>query len=81
MSIWSADLANSWYKDQDWLVGCNFLPSSSINQLEMFQKDTFDIETIKREIGWAKNLGFNTCLLYTSPSPRDEVLSRMPSSA
>ena len=23
----------------------------------------------------------NTCLLYTSPSPRDEVLSRMPSSA
>ena len=22
-----------------------------------------------------------TCLLYTSPSPRDEVLSRMPSSA
>ena len=23
----------------------------------------------------------NACLLYTSPSPRDEVLSRMPSSA
>tara|TARA_B100000795_G_scaffold68596_1_gene47591 strand:+ start:1526 stop:2572 length:1047 start_codon:yes stop_codon:yes gene_type:complete len=64
MSIWSADLANSWYKDQDWLVGCNFLPSSSINQLEMFQKDTFDIETIKREIGWAKNLGFNTLRVY-----------------
>ena len=24
---------------------------------------------------------FNTCLLYTSPSPRDRSLSRMPSSA
>ena len=24
---------------------------------------------------------FNTCLLYTSPSPRDRLLSRMPSSA
>ena len=24
---------------------------------------------------------FNTCLLYTSPSPRDATLSRMPSSA
>ena len=24
---------------------------------------------------------FNTCLLYTSPSPRDDELSRMPSSA
>ena len=25
--------------------------------------------------------GWNTCLLYTSPSPRDGLLSRMPSSA
>ena len=24
---------------------------------------------------------FNSCLLYTSPSPRDGLLSRMPSSA
>ena len=28
-----------------------------------------------------KYLGFSTCLLYTSPSPRDRSLSRMPSSA
>ena len=27
------------------------------------------------------NLILNTCLLYTSPSPRDLVISRMPSSA
>ena len=27
------------------------------------------------------NAGFNICLLYTSPSPRDATLSRMPSSA
>ena len=27
---------------------------------------------------WAR---FNDCLLYTSPSPRDGLLSRMPSSA
>ena len=26
-------------------------------------------------------LGITTCLLYTSPSPRDGLLSRMPSSA
>ena len=26
-------------------------------------------------------LGFKTCLLYTSPSPRDRTRSRMPSSA
>ena len=29
----------------------------------------------------AKYLNKNTCLLYTSPSPRDGLLSRMPSSA
>ena len=28
-----------------------------------------------------KKLGINTCLLYTSPSPRDRQKSRMPSSA
>ena len=45
---WSKEKANSWYKEQPWLVGCNFLPSSAINQLEMFQKDTFDEKTIER---------------------------------
>ena len=37
---------------------------------------------------WAKDNGISTikghdkgCLLYTSPSPRDGLLSRMPSSA
>ena len=35
-------------------------------------------ETIKKKINLAKP---DTCLLYTSPSPRDGLLSRMPSSA
>ena len=31
---------------------------------------------------WKNSSGWNTaCLLYTSPSPRDATLSRMPSSA
>ena len=30
---------------------------------------------------WAFSLGVLTCLLYTSPSPRDRTRSRMPSSA
>ena len=34
---------------------------------------------ILRTSGW--KLGLLTCLLYTSPSPRDEKVSRMPSSA
>ena len=31
--------------------------------------------------GWTKTEEFWTCLLYTSPSPRDRTRSRMPSSA
>ena len=33
------------------------------------------------QIGASKSVGFKACLLYTSPSPRDLDLSRMPSSA
>ena len=42
--------------------------------------------TLQAEVGDAVAVGavvclINTCLLYTSPSPRDGLLSRMPSSA
>ena len=40
----------------------------------------YDIEMAK-EIKKLTNLNFRTCLLYTSPSPRDRQKSRMPSSA
>ena len=46
----------------------------------------FSIETVNDpapEKGYAvaKVLACGSCLLYTSPSPRDGLLSRMPSSA
>ena len=37
-----------------------------------------DVEQIDHAAEWTKNVA---CLLYTSPSPRDATLSRMPSSA
>ena len=33
------------------------------------------------ENNWGRVINFTGCLLYTSPSPRDATLSRMPSSA
>lgn len=57
---WSIKKANDWYSNQPWLVGCNFIPSNAINQLEMWQADTFDPATIDRELGWAASIGFNT---------------------
>ena len=41
------------------------------------RKDNFEMELTKEVL----DPDFTTCLLYTSPSPRDATLSRMPSSA
>ena len=38
-------------------------------------------KTLNNRFVLAVNAGSNTCLLYTSPSPRDRTRSRMPSSA
>lgn len=61
---WSAEKASEWYQKQGWLIGCNYIPSSAINQLEMWQEETFDRPTIERELSWAADLGFNTVRVF-----------------
>lgn len=61
---WTQEKANEWYDQQPWLVGCNFLPSTASNQLEMWQAASFDTATIDRELGWAADLGMNTVRVY-----------------
>jgi hypothetical protein len=61
---WSMEKANEWYARQPWLVGCNFIPSSAINQLEMWQAETFDPATIDCELRWAAKIGFNTVRVF-----------------
>jgi len=62
--IWTTDKANSWYAQQRWLVGCNFIPSTAVNELEMWQADTFDPMTMDRELGWASKIGMNTVRVF-----------------
>jgi hypothetical protein len=61
---WSEEKAWAWQRKQPWLVGCNFIPSTAINQLEMWQADTFDPKTIDRELGWAEDLGFTSVRVF-----------------
>lgn len=61
---WSEEEANQWYDEVGWKSGANFVPSTAINQLEMWQADTFDPKSIERELGWAKDLGFNAMRVY-----------------
>ncbi len=62
--VWTAQRANDWYKKQGWLVGCNYIPASAINELEMWQAETFDTAAISRELGWAAGIGMNTVRVY-----------------
>ncbi|SFR94880.1 Cellulase (glycosyl hydrolase family 5) [Dyella sp. OK004] len=61
---WPAGKAKTWYAQQRWLAGSNYLPANAINQLEMWQSDTFDAERIDRELGWAQQLGMNTMRVF-----------------
>ena len=61
---WTAEHAQEWYHSHPWLVGCNFVPSTAINQLEMWQADTFDPATIDRELGYAQGIGMNTMRVF-----------------
>ena len=61
---WSAEKANDWYARQPWLVGSNYIPAYAINQLEMWQAETFDSGRVDLELGWAENLGMNTMRVF-----------------
>lgn len=62
---WSQAEAKSWYEQQPWLVGANYTTSNAINQLEMFQAESFDPVAIDRELGWAREkFGMNTMRVY-----------------
>ncbi len=63
-SRWSPERANRWYQTQDWPVGANFITSNAINQLEMFQAETFDPGRIDTELGWARSNGFNAVRVF-----------------
>ncbi|MBV9295025.1 MAG: cellulase family glycosylhydrolase [Acidobacteriaceae bacterium] len=61
---WTQSAANAWYEHQPWLVGSNYLPADAINELEMWQADTFDPKRIDTELGWAEGLGMNTMRVF-----------------
>ena len=62
--VWPVEKARAWYQQHAWINGANFIPSTAINQLEMWQADSFDSVTINRELGWAENIGFNTMRVF-----------------
>ena|ERR1700754_850855 len=62
--VWPAQKAKAWYAQHQWLVGSDFIPSTAINQLEMWQADTFDPNTIDKELGYAQGIGMNVMRVF-----------------
>ena len=60
LNRWSEERIWDWYNNQPWLVGTNFITSSSINQLEFWQEETFDSELIEKELKLSASIGMNT---------------------
>lgn len=61
---WPAEKAKAWYARHKWINGSDYIASSAVNQLEMWQADTFDPKTIDRELGWAEGIGFNAMRVF-----------------
>jgi hypothetical protein len=66
---WSEKEAADWYAKQPWLVGSNYIPANAINELEMWQADTFDPKRIDLELGWAEAIGLNTMRVFLHDLP------------
>jgi uncharacterized protein YeaO (DUF488 family) len=63
-AVWSKEKTWNWYNSQPWLVGSNFITSSSINQLEFWQSETFDLNLIDEELKLSASIGMNTHRVY-----------------
>jgi hypothetical protein len=61
---WTEKQAADWYAKQPWLVGSNYIPATAINELEMWQADTFDPKRIDLELGWAESIGLNSIRVF-----------------
>jgi len=62
--IWSVEKANEWYKKAGWRFGFNYVPSTAVNSTEMWQSESFDIETINMELAVAAETGYNSCRVF-----------------
>ena len=60
MTKWTNETTWHWYNKLPWLCGFNYLPRTAVNFTEMWQNESFDLQTIEQELAWAKAIGFNT---------------------
>ncbi|HSA96084.1 MAG TPA: glycoside hydrolase family 27 protein, partial [Acidobacteriota bacterium] len=60
----TSERARAWAGAEPWTLGCNYIPRTAVNTLEMWQEATFDPLIIDQELGWAEDLGFNAVRVF-----------------
>lgn len=61
---WPVTKTKEWYAKLPWLIGCTYIPSNAVNQLEMWQADTWSPQLIDRELQLAEDTEFNMIRVY-----------------
>jgi hypothetical protein len=57
---WTRERANAWAAEHPWLCGVNYMPSTAVNWIAMWHRQSFDPIVIARELGWAAEMGINS---------------------
>ena len=61
---WSVEKANAYADARPQPLGANYINRGAINQLEMWQAETFNPTQIDEELGWAAAIGMNSMRVY-----------------
>ena len=61
---WTEQKAREWREKTGYLLGFNYVASTAVNSTEMWQKETYDKETIKKELALGAETGYNSCRVF-----------------
>jgi hypothetical protein len=61
---WSIERINAWYADVGAIKGCNYLPATAVNDIDMWQESSFDPSTIQKELKLAHESGYNSVRVF-----------------
>ena len=62
--IWTPEQANAWYAKQPFRAGVNYIPAYAINPIEIWQKETFNLDVFEKEFALMESIGFNAIRLF-----------------
>lgn len=80
---WSIKQAWSWYQQQPWVMGINYVPSVTLHAIELWQEDTWPevMESVHREFELMEDIGINGVRMFLPFHiwyyDRDKFLNRM----